>query len=242
MTMNLTSPMPRLDQSADGWIPPAEYCPVAVGTSVMGDRWSLLIVRELLMDDAGFNAISRALPGLSRTLLSSRLKYLQKMGVIELESEKMRLRNRKYRLTPVGLALRPVLESFGIWALGWQSSFGQDGEGSGMARLLWQMRQGIDHSALPENGVTIAFLFPGGRPSNGWIQVKANQSSSCIGHLEDEADLRVTVEPAVLHQLWWGERQCEDARRAGDIGFEGTDGYAGQFRSWFGGGALRQAG
>lgn len=240
--MKTPPPMPRLDQSAGDWIPPIEYCPVSIGTSVMGDRWSLLIVRELLLTEAGFNDISRMLPGLSRTLLSSRLKYLQKMGVLELEPEEPGLRNRKYRLTPVGLALRPVLEAFGIWALGWQSSFGLGGDETGMGRLLWHMRQGLDHSALPENGVAIAFVFPGGRPSNGWIQAKANRSSACVGHLEDDIDLRVTVEPAVLHQLWWGERQCEDARRAGDIGFEGADGYAERFRTWFGGGALQYAG
>lgn len=234
MTLNLPVPMPSLDDSADTWIPPEEYCPVSMGTSVMGDRWSLLIVRELLVEDGGFNAISRALPGLSRTLLSSRLKYLQKVGVLELEPDGLRPTSRKYRLTSSGLALRPVLEAFGVWALGWQASFGEGLEGAGMARLLWHMRQGIDHAALPEGGVSIAFAFPGGRPSTGWIQAKANQSSACIGHLEGDIDLRVTVEPTVLHQLWWGERQCEEARRAGDIGFEGLDGHSRDFSSWFG--------
>jgi DNA-binding HxlR family transcriptional regulator len=60
-----------------------QYCPVARASEILGDRWTLLIVRDLLVGKRHFNDLERGLPGISRALLAERLRRLQRMGIIE---------------------------------------------------------------------------------------------------------------------------------------------------------------
>ncbi|MDN4596699.1 winged helix-turn-helix transcriptional regulator [Leifsonia virtsii] len=75
--------LPHLAGQNDGWIPPTEFCPVSIGARLIADRWTMLIVREILVGVTRFNAIHRALPAMSRSLLSTRLQYLERIGVVE---------------------------------------------------------------------------------------------------------------------------------------------------------------
>ncbi|QOT16816.1 helix-turn-helix domain-containing protein [Paenarthrobacter sp. YJN-5] len=94
----------------------ADYWSISQGLRLLGDRWSLLIVRELLGGERGFNDMSRALPDLSRTLLSQRLKRLVQLELVIRNDETGPRGSRRYRLTPVGYGLRQTLESLGLWA------------------------------------------------------------------------------------------------------------------------------
>ncbi|MDJ1370051.1 winged helix-turn-helix transcriptional regulator [Gulosibacter molinativorax] len=211
---------------------PLDFYPLDLATRILADRWSLLIVRELMIASCGFNALARALPALSRTLLSSRLKYLASIRVLERSPAEHARGQRDYRLTPAGLALRPLLDAYGIWARDWGPMISGE-EPHAIARILQHMSDNLNFEQLPANDLTIGFEFLDSDAPLGWIRARAGNPVAAIGPHEVDLDLRVTVAPRILHELWWGYRQCEDARLRGDIGFDGPTRYSLSFSSWF---------
>ena len=90
-----------------------QYCPVARASELLGDRWTLLIVREMIYGPLGFAAIERGLPGISRSVLATRLRRLQRDGIIHKQAD------GRYGFTQAGEALRPVVQSLGNWVAEW---------------------------------------------------------------------------------------------------------------------------
>src|SRR5439155_26670522 len=95
-----------------------QYCPVARAAEIFADRWTVLIVRELLADVSHFNELERGLPHMSRTLLAERLRRLERTGVLE---RRIAARGKRieYRLTPAGRGLQPIIDLFGQWGARW---------------------------------------------------------------------------------------------------------------------------
>src|SRR6476659_7367040 len=87
-----------------------QYCPVARATEIVADRWTPLIVRELILGSHRFNDIERGLPGISRSLLSSRLRDLEDAGIVE-RLPGARPNVRAYHLSEAGRDLKTVIES-----------------------------------------------------------------------------------------------------------------------------------
>src|SRR3712207_9171304 len=76
----------------------ADYCPIALGVDVLGDRWTPLVIRELMVGATGFNEIHRGVPKMSRTLLAQRLRLLERRGLVRREVSP-RGRAGRYQLT-----------------------------------------------------------------------------------------------------------------------------------------------
>lgn len=229
-------PMPSLlADSSEEWVPSTEHCPVSVGTRLIGDRWSLLIIREIFFGINQFNELQRALPGLSRSVLATRLRYLQRIGVIFNATERPGAGGRcsSYTLTPSGHALRPVLEALGQWALTWQLPSEKD-DRVNVLLLLWRLQQSVDRGELPNGKITIQFFFSDSEISSGWLRVGPDGSSACSGLAECDADLTVRTDAEVLSDLWWRRRTCEQAIAAREITFDGPVEYARRFKHWFG--------
>ena len=90
-----------------------QYCPVAKAAEVLGERWTLLIVRELLAGVEGFNELQRLLPGISRSVLAQRLRTLERRGIVD------RAEPRGYRLTAAGSDLARCVDTLGEWGAKW---------------------------------------------------------------------------------------------------------------------------
>jgi len=90
-----------------------QYCPLAKGAEVFAERWTPLILRELLRGSTTFNDLHRGVPSMSRSLLSSRLKKLEACGVLE---RRVRSTGTHYELTPAGRELGSVVTQLGTWA------------------------------------------------------------------------------------------------------------------------------
>ena len=88
----------------------AQYCPVAKATEVLGDRWTLLIVREMLGGASGFNELQRGLPGISRSVLTDRMRGLERSEIVERRAGPSG-RTLEYGLTPAGRDLEPVVSA-----------------------------------------------------------------------------------------------------------------------------------
>ncbi|MDQ0212169.1 MULTISPECIES: helix-turn-helix domain-containing protein [Arthrobacter] len=212
----------------------ADYWSISQGLRLVGDRWSLLIVRELLGGEMGFNDMSRALPDISRTLLSQRLKRLVQLELVIRNDEAGPRGSRRYRLTPSGYGLRQTLESLGLWASQWQAPFENDLR-AGLGNLLEHMGRSLVTDSLPRKSIVLAFEFDNvrGAPFQGLICRENNKTTSSIGRSERIPDLQIHVAPRVLYDLWWGLRRCEDARKLGSIGFVGPEEWAAAFSGWF---------
>lgn len=206
------------------------YSEVSTATRLVGDRWSLLVVRELATGSERFNDIHDALPGLSRTLLSSRLRYLERLGILERrQSSTADKRSRHtYGLTEVGWGLTPVLHALDSWAKSWQQLADMDG----VALLVEQIRSGIDHESVPHRRIDIQFRLVDSTAPEICLRVDTTGAHVWVGQ-QDSPDLVVHSSPQTLDDLYWGRRTCGHARDHADIVFDGPRAYAQQFPHWF---------
>ena len=138
-----------------------QYCPVARALEVVGDRWSLLIVRDLLLGDRGFNELERGLPGISRSLLAQRLRLLERGGVVTRELGEDG-RARAYALTEGGRELAPLIDAARIWGGRWAFEDPRPGE-IDPAWLLTSMLRRRKSAALPRRRIVVEFRVRGGR-------------------------------------------------------------------------------
>jgi DNA-binding HxlR family transcriptional regulator len=100
-----------------------QYCPVARAAEILGQRWTMLIIRELLWGNDRFNAIARGVPRMSPSLLSARLRELERVGLVERETV---AREARYHLTPAGHELMPLIEQIGAWGQRWMQEILED--------------------------------------------------------------------------------------------------------------------
>ena len=92
-------------------------CPIASGLDVLGDKWSLVIVRDLFEHGTRtYSEFGESPEGISTNILASRLKWLSAIGIVEHVEPDRASRNNAYQLTSIGLALRPVLEELAKWS------------------------------------------------------------------------------------------------------------------------------
>ena len=125
-----------------------QYCPVARASEILADRWTPLIVRELVLGSHRFNEIERGLPGISRSLLSSRLRDLEDSGVVE-RLPRAQSTMTEYHLSEAGRELKAVIEALGAWGVRW--AFGDPRpEELDAGLLIWKIHQRINRELLPE--------------------------------------------------------------------------------------------
>src|SRR5690606_37682042 len=135
-----------------------QFCPVAMAAEVICSRWTMLVLRELLCGSTRFNDLRRGVPLMSPTLLSKRLKELEKAGVI-MAVPSVQSGVSEYRLTAAGEDLRPVVMSLGFWGQRWVE-YSLSLKNLDPSLLMWDMRRRLDPTPLPPRRCTINFLFP----------------------------------------------------------------------------------
>ncbi|GAB7006490.1 helix-turn-helix domain-containing protein [Nocardioides sp. AN3] len=212
----------------------AGFDEVSTAVRLLGDRWSLLIVREMCAGNDRFTEIAEALPGLSRSLLSSRLRYLERLGIVERRdsADRDRRRKQRYGLTAVGAALAPSLRALGEWAQTWDSRF-RSGEARGASDVLDAMKGTIELAALPNDRMTIQLFLAETPEGAAYLRARHGTIRGYLGQTEDAPDLVVRTTPSTLDALYWGHTTCKDAVARGDITFEGPTSYVQSFPTWF---------
>lgn len=208
-----------------------QYCPIAKGAEVFADRWTPLILRELLFGGVGFNQLHRGLPGISRSLLIDRLRSLEHAGVLTC-ARAARGRPTRYTLTAAGRDLEAVLESLGEWGARWALREPDPGELDPYLVLLWSSRH-LDTDALPKERVVVQFEFPQAKPRWLWLVLEPGDPSVCLKYPGFEIDLRVTADPAALYGIYLGRTSYTQARRSGALRVEGPSTLVRAFPTWF---------
>jgi DNA-binding HxlR family transcriptional regulator len=136
-----------------------QFCPVAKAAEIVAERWTPLVLRELLCGSRRFADLHRGVPLMSRALLTQRLRQLEDAGIVQ-STPKARGRGREYALTQAGRELRPVIEQLGEWGQRWaRSQLGREDLDPGL--LIWDIHRRVNLDRLPERRVVVRFDFGG---------------------------------------------------------------------------------
>ena len=178
------------------------YCPVSMGSEVLADRWTPLVVRELLLGNTRFNDIARCLPGISRSLLVQRLRHLERCGVVETWPSPTG-RGSEYHLTPAGKDLFDVIEALGRWAVSWRhEEFSMDDVDA--VQLMWWMHRQVIADALPPGRVVVQFDHTAPVRQSIWVVLDRGEASVCLQHPGFDADVVVAMPTPVLASVFAG--------------------------------------
>ncbi|HLO36614.1 MAG TPA: helix-turn-helix domain-containing protein [Candidatus Deferrimicrobium sp.] len=208
-----------------------EYCPIAVGVEVFGDRWTPLILRELILGSRRFNDIHRGLGKMSRTLLSQRLRELERRGIVE-RTLGATGRTTDYCLTAAGLELEPVVWGLGHWAARW--SFGDPADDElDAAWLVWRLHQNVEADHLPAGRTVIQFVLAGPGGGEAWLVLDRGGSSACQIDPGFEVDLVVMGDNREMHRWLLGWRTFRDLRASGSVRVVGPSKLGRAFPTWF---------
>jgi DNA-binding HxlR family transcriptional regulator len=207
------------------------YCPIALGTEVLADRWTPLILRELILGNTRFNDIARGLPGISRSLLVKRLKHLERCGVLDrwpLPSGK----GHDYRLTPAGAGLEPIVIAMGRWAIDWLYDELRP-EDVGVITLTWWMHRRVDLAQLPPERVVVQFDHTAPERRSIWIVLERGAASVCQLHPGFDSDVVVTGPTAALGRVFSGAETWIAAARSGALRVDGPPRLTRSLSRWF---------
>lgn len=209
-----------------------QYCPVAKSLDLIGDRWSLLIIRDMILGTRHFNDLERGLPGISRGLLSKRLKQLQSAGLVEKHFISSSKNSTEYHLTEAGQALEEVLDALVIWGTNWAFSDPLPEELDSVL-LMWWMQRSVKSELLPEDQVVVQFNFHGAEKSTYWLVMSKKDTSLCLTDPGFELNLLVKADLAAFYQVWVGKTEFQHALSKGQIKVEGIPKLARRFPDWF---------
>ncbi len=208
-----------------------QYCPVARAAEILGDRWTLLIVRDLIYGARHFNALERGLPGIPTAVLANRLKRLQQAGILEREQD-AGSQKVSYSLTPAGEALIPVMDAISEWSAKWVLGEPEETELDPVL-LLWWMHSRVYRERFPKQRVVIEFDFWETRPARFWLVLTVENVSVCQIYPGYEVDVLVTAELKSFYQVWLGRVEFLDAIHSGKVELDAIPTYIRDFPNWF---------
>jgi len=206
-----------------------QYCPIARGAEIFAERWTPLIIRNLYLGCAGFSEILEGAPGLSRTLLSQRLKQLERLGVVE-SAPKRAGRGHHYKLTSAGHELFAVCRSLGEWGARWLEIAPENLD---PFVALWSMCHAIRRDRLPDRRVIIRFEFTGrGRRERYWLLIELGDTEICKTSPGLDEDLCITAEAEAFVKWHAGQLTWAQATRENRIKLDGSLSLVRAFPTW----------
>lgn len=195
-----------------------QFCPVAKAMETLDERWTLLVVRELMSGSTHFNDLRRGLPRMSPALLAKRLRSLVRAGVVE----RTEVGNRvSYELSAAGQELQPIVEALGAWGIRWIAELGDEDLDPHL--LMWDIHRNIAVEALPAGRTVLYFEFTdiSGEANRWWIVVTDEGIDVC--NVDPGFDVRVGVRTGLrtLTLVWRGDLSWAEAIQSEDLQLHG---------------------
>jgi DNA-binding HxlR family transcriptional regulator len=187
----------------------ADYCPIAIGAEVLGDRWTPLVIRELMVGAHGFNEIHRGIPKVSRTLLAQRLRQLERLGLVQRDVAASG-KAGCYQLTEAGEAITPI----------------------GLS-VIWRLHQHAIPSKLPLERTVVHLVLTGTNGAEGWLEISRSGVTVCKDDQGHDVDLAVEADTAQMHRWLVGLVPFRELVADGRARLLGPSRLARGFPTWF---------
>ena len=214
-----------------------QYCPIARGAEIFAERWTPLIIRNLYLGCGSFSEILAGAPGLSRTLLSQRLKQLERLDIVK-SAPKPDGRGHHYELTSAGHDLFKVCQSLGEWGARWLEIAPENLD---PFVALWSMCNALRRDRLPGRRVVIRFDFlacPGegghgrSRRERYWLLIELGDTEICKTYPGVDEDLYITANAEAFVKWHAGQLAWAQATREGRIQLDGSPSLVRAFPTW----------
>ncbi|WP_432967979.1 winged helix-turn-helix transcriptional regulator [Dactylosporangium sp. CA-233914] len=203
-----------------------QFCPVAKAMELLDERWTMLILREMMAGSDRFNDLRRGLPRMSPALLSKRLQHLSVAGLIRND-------DGRYVLTDAGHELGPIVEAIAVWGARWIGEIGDADLDPKL--LLWDMHRRVDHDAVPPGRSVVQFEFTDvrGAARHWWLVIAAREADVCDA--DPGFPVTVTVESTLrrLTEIWRGDVTWQHGLRDGALRVRGPEHVRRTLPAWF---------
>jgi DNA-binding HxlR family transcriptional regulator len=213
-----------------------QYCPVARAAEILTQRWTLLLLRDLLGGIRRFNDLRRGVPLMSPSLLSHRLKHLEKYGLVVRVSQAGSV---EYHTTPAARELRPIIDLLGAWGQRWVRNQLIDDE-LDVNLLMWDMSLRIDPKRFGAGRTVVGFEYTDRprlkkadwRTDKWWLVMTDGENDLCVRDPGFDVDLYVVTDLRTMTRVWMGDIPVPEALRSGAIKLHGSRVLADSFERW----------
>jgi len=210
-----------------------QFCPVAKASEIVSERWTILILRELLLGTTRFNDFQRALSRISPTLLSKRLKGLEDRGLLVRRRSPGQERY-EYQLTACGRELAPLVEHLAVWGMRWARGQMTDDE-LDVEFLMRDLQRRLQTDHLPNGETVLCFTFDELDELDTWWLVACDgEVDLCTENPGKEVDLYVRTCVRTLVEVWNGDIDAKKALREKRIHTQGNRHLARTMPEWLG--------
>lgn len=209
-----------------------QFCPVAKAMEVLDERWTLLVVRELIAGSTHFNELRRGNPRMSPALLSRRLRTLERFGILRREVTDGRT---SYHLTESGQELRPIVEGLGAWGIRWIGELGEEDLDPHL--LLWDIRRTVPVERWPADARTVVEVRFTDQPtatSRWWVCVCDDDVDVCDVDPGYDVTATLVTTLSTLTEVWRADQSWPEALRSGLVRVEAPAEVRRQLPGWFG--------
>jgi DNA-binding HxlR family transcriptional regulator len=196
-----------------------QFCPVAMAAEVLCSRWTLVLLRELVVGSTRFNELRRGVPRMSPALLSKRLKDLEKAGIVSRSKVHGEPGVFEYRLTDAGRDLKPVVEAVGVWGHRWIEAEASL-KNLDPNLLMWDMRRNIDPMPLPPRRSVIQVIFSdlAEAKKNWWLIVTPDSETDlCSVDPGFDVDLYLATDLRTMTEIWMGYTTIRRAKESSKL-------------------------
>lgn len=213
-----------------------QFCPLAMASDVLGGRWTMMLLSELLRGTSRFNDLRRGLPRMSPALLSRRLKELEAAGLVTRSPSTEDPDLLEYALTNAGLAVEPIVDAMGDWGHRWVTTEATM-EHLDVRLLMWNLRRNLNPNPMPPGRSVIQFVYHDLPPEqrDWWLLARAGEDIDlCSIDPGFDVDLYVTTDLRTMTEVWMGYAPAGRAIDDGRLVLVGNRALETSFQAWLG--------
>jgi DNA-binding HxlR family transcriptional regulator len=197
---------------------------------LLDERWTLVVIRELLLGSRHFNDLRRGVPKMNPTLLSKRLHDLTRAGIVERRNDGHEV---SYVLTAAGEELGPVVEALGTWGMRWIGQVGD--EDLDPKLLLWDLHRRVDLGLVPSGRTVVNFRFTDlpAKIRDWWLVLTPESVDIC--DFDPGYGVAVSVDGTLrrMVEIWRGDLGWHAAIRSGAVHLQGPERFRRAIPKWF---------
>ncbi|MDH5546431.1 MAG: helix-turn-helix transcriptional regulator [Gammaproteobacteria bacterium] len=208
-----------------------QFCPIAKASEIIGEKWTILIIRELLMGATRFNVFQRGLGQISPTLLSKRLQFLVDQG-LAVKKKIPGQQGYEYFPTASCKELLPVIKALGDWGMCWARSYITKDDYD-VELLMLYLQRSIQPERLPGNETVIRFKFTDLKDlSDWWLIAHEDAVDVCVKDPGKESEIYFTCTVKTMIDIWMGDLPYRKAISNGDLKIVGPKALTKNIFSW----------